>query len=167
MHARVCVCVYTCVWVHVSVCVYTCVWVHVSVCLCKHTRMSVAVFTCSLTNLQHTSVSQGRSAQIIVRSATQRYKLQIDLGCFLQSQYTDMRPTSPATDPAMPGAWQGCQPGYQSLIHWYDLTWKKPYRKSWFDDEFAALEAYTLPLGHQDSMYKCTHVCLCMHVQCM
>ena len=40
---------------------------------------------------------------------------------FTQSHYTDTRPTSPSTDPIMPGIWQGSME-CQILNHRYDLT---------------------------------------------
>ena len=47
------------------------------------------------------------SAQTIVRAATLRQELQIQLSTSPQSQYTDTGPTSPTADPITPGAQQG------------------------------------------------------------
>ena len=47
------------------------------------------------------------SAQIILRAATLRRKLQIKAFHLTQSQYTDTGPTSPRADPITPGTWQG------------------------------------------------------------
>ena len=61
-----------------------------------------------LTSQQHASVSQGRicsdnftCCHTEIEAADQTFYL-------TQSQYTDTGPTSPSTDPIMPGAWQGC-----------------------------------------------------------
>ena len=62
-----------------------------------------------LTSQQHASVSQGRicldnfmSCPTEVEAADQTFYLYLT-----QSQYTDTWPTSPSTDPMVPGAWQG------------------------------------------------------------
>ena len=59
---------------------------------------------------------------------------------FIQSQYTNTRPTSLSTDPTLPGAWQGSNqsisfkvtgmtwPGKQGLTPEYPLSMRTPYR---------------------------------------
>ena len=63
------------------------------------------------------------SAQTILRAATLRQKLQIQLSTS-PSQYTDTRPTSHGADPLMQGAWQGSHrqaPCIMSPLSW--PTW--------------------------------------------
>ena len=44
---------------------------------------------------------------------------------FIQSQYTDTRPTSPNTDPIMPGAWHGSRRiQFFFKNQWHDLTFQ-------------------------------------------
>ena len=67
----------------------------------------VCLFVGCLTSQQHASVSQGRicsdnctCCQTEIEAADQTFYL-------TQSQHTATGPTSPSTDPIMPGAWQG------------------------------------------------------------
>ena len=50
-----------------------------------------------------------------------------------QSQYTDTVPTSPSTDPIMPGAWQGSHWSANFLSYWYDSTRKKISSQAGFE----------------------------------
>ena len=60
-----------------------------------------------LTSQQHASVSQGRICSDSFTCCHTEIEV-ADLTFHLaQSPYTDTRPTSPSTDPVMPGAWQG------------------------------------------------------------
>ena len=75
------------------------------------------------------SVSQGRiyidnltCCHTEIEAAEQTFHL-------IQSQYTDTRPTTPSTDPMMPGTWQGSPLECQFLSHWYDLSPEKSSRK--------------------------------------
>ena len=52
-----------------------------------------------LVSQQHASVSQGQTCHTEIEAADQTHYL-------TQSQYTDIRPTSPIIDPMSPGAWQ-------------------------------------------------------------
>ena len=70
-------------------------------------RHTVCWLVGCLTSLQHASVSQGRICSdhftfchTEIEAADQTFYL-------TQSQYTDTGPTSPSTDPIMPGACQG------------------------------------------------------------
>ena len=100
------------------------------------------VFVCwlvgCLTSQQQASVSQGRirsdnftCCHTEIEAADQTFYL-------TQSQYTDTGPTSPRTDPIMPGAWQGS--------HWStnDSTPKKSRRKRDSNLGSSALEADAL-----------------------
>ena len=77
-----------------------------------------------LTSQQHASVPQRRicsdnftCCHTGIEAADQNLYL-------TQSQYTDIGPTSPSTDPTTPGAWQVAT-GVPFLSHWYDSTPKK------------------------------------------
>ena len=59
------------------------------------------------------------SALTSFHAATLRFAV-----CQTWSQYTDTGPTSPSTDPIMPGAWQGSHWNAIFLSHWYDSTQK-------------------------------------------
>ena len=72
-----------------------------------HTLRMLLLFIGCLASLQHASVSQG---QIREDNSTccHTEKQTADTTFYLtQSQYTDTQPTSPSTDPIMPGTWQG------------------------------------------------------------
>ena len=76
-----------------------------------------------LTSHQYASVSRNGSAQTILRAATLRQKLQIELS--IRSKYTDTDQTSPSTDTITPGAWQGSHWSANFFSHWYDSTPEK------------------------------------------
>ena len=70
-------------------------------------RALVCLLVACLTSQQHASVSQG---QIYSDNCTYCHtEIEVAGQTFYltQSQYTDTGPTSPSTDPIMPGAWQG------------------------------------------------------------
>ena len=60
-----------------------------------------------LTSQQHASVSQGRISSDNFTCCHTEIEVAYQTFHLTQSQYTDTRPTSPKTDPMMPGAWQG------------------------------------------------------------
>ena len=71
------------------------------------------LFVDCLTSQQHASVSQGRICQDNFMCCHTEIETADPTFYLTQSQYTDTGPTSPSTDPIMPGAW-------------YDSTWKNP-----------------------------------------
>ena len=60
-----------------------------------------------LTSQQNASVSQGRICSDNFTCCHTEIEVADQTFYLTQSQYTDTRPTSPSTDPIMPGAWQG------------------------------------------------------------
>ena len=85
------------------------------------TRCCRLLFVGCLMSQQHASVSQGRicsgnftCCHTEIEATDQTFHL-------TQSQYTDTGPTSPSTDPIIPGAWQGSQwsANFKSLV-WLD-----------------------------------------------
>ena len=121
-----------------------CVAVYVCVCVCVCTSIGICLFVGCLTSQQHASVSQGRictdnftCCHTEIEAADQTFHL-------TQSQYTDTGPTSPSTDPIMPGAWQGSHWSANVLSHWYDSTPKKSCRKRDSNLGPSALEAGAL-----------------------
>ena len=60
-----------------------------------------------LTSQQHVSVSQGRICTDNFTCCHTETEVADQTFHLTQSQYTDTGPTSPSTDPIMPGAWQG------------------------------------------------------------
>ena len=96
------------------------------------------VFSC-LTSQQHASVSQGRIWEGSCTCCHTEIEVADQTFHLTQSQYTDIGPTSPSTDPISQGTWQGSQ----FLSHWYDSTPKKSRRKRDSNLGSSALEADT------------------------
>ena len=67
----------------------------------------VFLFVGCLTSQQHASVSQGRICSDNFTCCHTEIGVADQTFYFTQSQYTDTGPTSPSTDPIMPGAWLG------------------------------------------------------------
>ena len=67
----------------------------------------VCFFVGCLTSQQHASVSQGPICSDKFTCCHTEIEVAGQTVYLTQSQYTDTRPTSPSTDPIMPGAWQG------------------------------------------------------------
>ena len=61
---------------------------------------------CSMSQ-QHASASQGRICSDNCTCCHTEIEVADPTFYLIQSQYTDTGPTSPSTDPIMPGAWQG------------------------------------------------------------
>ena len=93
----------------------------------KHTCLLVACLLACLTSQQHVSVSQERicsdnyftCCHTETEVAHQTFNI-------TQSRYTATGPTSPSTDPIMPGPWQGSHWSANVVSHWYDSTQKNP-----------------------------------------
>ena len=60
-----------------------------------------------LTSQQHASVSQGRICSDTFKCCHTETEVADQTFYLTQSQHTNTGPTSPSTDPTMPGAWQG------------------------------------------------------------
>ena len=60
-----------------------------------------------LTSQQHVGVSQGRTCSDNFTCCHTETEVADQTFHLTQSQYTDIGPTSPSTDPITPGAWQG------------------------------------------------------------
>ena len=78
---------------------------------CQTQIKSCETFICCwlscLTSQQHTCISQGWICSDNLTCCHSETEA-ADQPCYLtQSQYTDTGPTSPSTDPIMPGTWQG------------------------------------------------------------
>ena len=71
------------------------------------TSMRLVCFVGCLTSQQHARVSQGRICSDNCKSCHTEIEVADQTFYLSQSQYTDTWPTSPSTDPIMPGAWQG------------------------------------------------------------
>ena len=69
-------------------------------------RRSEEIVGC-LRSQQHASVSQGRICSDNFTCCYTEIEVADQTFYLTQSQYTDTGPTSPSTDPKMPGAWQG------------------------------------------------------------
>ena len=98
-----------------------------------------------LTSQQHASESQGRICSDNVLCCHTEIEVADPTFYLTQSQYTDTGPTSPSTDPIVPGVWQGS--------HWsanfeftgaYDSTAKKSRCKRDSDPGSSAPEADAL-----------------------
>ena len=60
-----------------------------------------------LMSQQHASVSQGRICSDSCTCCHTEIEVADQTSYLIQSQYTDIGPTSPSTEPTMPSAWQG------------------------------------------------------------
>ena len=69
------------------------------------TRLVRWLGACAVVRQQCKFYVSNVSAQTNGRVATLREKLQIKHCSFIRSQYSDTRPTSPCSDPIMPGVW--------------------------------------------------------------
>ena len=71
-----------------------------------------------LTSQQHASVSQGRVCTDNFTCCHTEVEVVDQTFYLTQSQYRDIGPTSPSTDPIMPGAWQGSHwsANFKSLV---------------------------------------------------
>ena len=67
----------------------------------------IMLFGGCLMSQQHASVSQGRICSDNFTCCHTEIEVADQTFHLTQSQYTDTGPTSPSTDPIMPGAWQG------------------------------------------------------------
>ena len=74
--------------------------------LALHTG-SVCLLVACLTSQQHAGVSQGRICTDNITCCHTEIEVAHQTFYLTQSQYTDIGPTSPSTDPITPGAWQG------------------------------------------------------------
>ena len=68
---------------------------------------AVYLFVGCFTSQQHAGVSQGRICSDNFTYCHTEIEVADQTFYLTQSQYTDIGPTSPSTDPIMPGAWQG------------------------------------------------------------
>ena len=68
---------------------------------------SRGLFAGCVTSQQHASVSQGQICSDNSPCCHTEIEVADQTFYLTQSQYTDTGPTSPSTDPIMPGAWQG------------------------------------------------------------
>ena len=68
---------------------------------------ALGMIVCCLASQQHTSVSQGRICSDNFMCCHTEIEVAGPTLHLTQSQYADTGPTSPSTDPIMPGAWQG------------------------------------------------------------
>ena len=89
-----------------------------------------------LTSQQHASVSQGRICSDKFNCCYTEIEVADQTFYLTQSQYTDIGPTIPSTDPITPGALQGS--------HWCDSTRNKSRRKRDSNIGFSAFEADAL-----------------------
>ena len=74
-----------------------------------------------ITSQQHASVSQGRMYTDNFTYWPTEIEVAGQTFYITQSQYSDTRPTSPNTDPIMPGAWQGSQ--WSANFYSTGMTW--------------------------------------------
>ena len=70
-------------------------------------RVLVGCLLACLTSQQHASVSQGQICSDKFTCCHTEMEVAYQTFCLTQSQYTNTGPTSPSTDPIMPGSWQG------------------------------------------------------------
>ena len=73
----------------------------------RHRGGVVCLLVGCLTSQQHASVSQGRICTDNFTCCHTEIEVADQTFYLTQSQYTDTGPTSPSSDPIMPGAWQG------------------------------------------------------------
>ena len=87
------------------------VWVEPVVGLCVETSWQWTRWDClfvgCLTSQQHASLSQGWICSDNFTCGHTEIEVVDQTFYLTQSQYTDTGPTSPSTEPIMPGAWQG------------------------------------------------------------
>ena len=79
-------------------------------CACQSIFPSIPIWVCTfgcLTSQQHASVSQVRICSEKCTCCLAETEVADQTFHLTQSQYTDIRPTSPSTDPISPDAWQG------------------------------------------------------------
>ena len=74
---------------------------------CQRILACCLLFVCCLTSQQHASVSQGRMCLDNFTCCHAEIEVADQTFHLIQSQYTDIGPTSPSTDQIIPGAWQG------------------------------------------------------------
>ena len=73
-----------------------------------------------LMSQQHADVSKGQLCSHSCTCCNSEIDVADPTFYLTQSQYTDTRPTSPSTDPMMPGAWQGSRFECQFLSQWFE-----------------------------------------------
>ena len=88
------------------------------------------LFVCWLLNVPATSVSQGRICSDNFTYCHTEIEVADPTFYLTQSQYTDTGPTSPSTDPIMPGTWQDSHWSANFWSHWYDSALILPSKLS-------------------------------------
>ena len=73
----------------------------------NYTERDMFLFVGYLTSQQHASVSRGQICSDNFTCCHTEIEVADQTFHLTQSQYTDISPTIPSTDPIMPGAWQG------------------------------------------------------------
>ena len=99
-----------------------------------------------LTSQQHASVSQGRICSDNFTCCHTETEVADQTFHLTQSQYNDTRPTSPSTDPIMPGAWQG---SHGSANFW--VNGMTPPRKN---PGASGIRTQDLPLSRQTPYHE-------------
>ena len=88
-----------------------------------HKEQFVCLLVGCLTSQQHANVSQGRIYSDKFTCCRTEIEAVDPTFHLTQSQYADTRPTSPSTDPIMPGAWQGSS--WSSNFDVTGMTWPR------------------------------------------
>ena len=147
---RVCACV--CIWVCVSMMLLLLFWfclvcllgwlvstreislfereeflyVWISLVLLIWVCCEYCLFVGCLTSQQHASVSQGRICSDNFTCCHTEIEVADQTFYLTQSQYTDTGPTSPSTNPIVPGAWQGSHWSANFWVTGVTQPWKNP-----------------------------------------
>ena len=118
-------------------------------------RESFFRFVClvgCLTSQQHASVSQGRICSSSDKFRPCHTEIQVaDQTLYLtQSQYTNTGPTSPSTDSATPGAWQGSHRSTNFQVAGMTRPRKIPAEQAGIEPVSPTLKADTLTTRPRD-----------------
>ena len=81
----------------------------------QYWHWTVCLLLACLTSQRHASVSQGQICSDNFTCSHTEIEVADQTFHLTKSQYTDTGPTSPSTDPILPGAWQGS--------HWSAWDW--------------------------------------------
>ena len=101
----------------------------------------LCVFVGCLTSQQHASVSQGWICSDNFMCCHTEIEIADPTFQLTQSQHIDTGPTSPSTDPILPGAWQG--------IYWSGNFWVTGMTQPWKNPGASGIRIWALPLSGQ------------------
>ena len=104
-------------------------------------QMDCLLFVGCLTSQQHASVSQGRICSDNCTCCHTEIEVADQTFHLTQPLYIDTEPTSPSTDPIMPGAWQGS--------HWSANFEVTGMTRPWNNPGASGIRTWDLPLSRR------------------